>query len=364
MDPARALLAWYDRGHRDLPWRRSPNPWAIWVSEVMLQQTRVDTVGRYFERFLARFPDPRTLAEASTEELLAHWSGLGYYRRARSLQQAARSLAGAPVPANATELARLPGVGPYTAAAVASIAFGEPVPVLDGNVERVLARRLGCAERPARAAVRRRLLVAAAELLDAARPGDSNQALMELGATLCTPRAPRCPECPLAEGCAAHASGRPEAFPAPRARPAPRRVHQLAAVVGDAGRWLLVRRGESESVLPGMWELPTVEGRGARAAEGALARRFGGAWRLGTVVARLRHTITFRALELEARSAEWRAGGDGVREGIEARWCTAAEAGRLALTGATRKLLARLDAGSRAATAASAVAAAGGEPGP
>ena len=116
MEPARALLAWYDRGHRDLPWRRSRDPWAIWVSEVMLQQTRVETVGRYYERFLARFPDPRALAEASTEELLAHWSGLGYYRRARSLQQAARSLAGAPVPANATELARLPGVGPYTAA--------------------------------------------------------------------------------------------------------------------------------------------------------------------------------------------------------------------------------------------------------
>jgi A/G-specific adenine glycosylase len=319
----------------------------------MLQQTRVETVLGYYERFLERFPDPAALAGAATEEVLARWSGLGYYRRARQLQLAARALvaaeaAGEP-PRTASALAGLPGVGPYTAAAIASIAFDEPVAVLDGNVARVVARRLALAEPPGRAAARRRLLAAAAELLDPQRPGDSNQALMELGATLCTPRAPRCPDCPLAAGCAARAAGVPESFPVAGPRPASRRVRQCAAVVEGESGVLLVRRGETEPLLSGLWELPTVEARGPRAAERALGERFGGDWRLDGVVARLRHTVTFRALEIEARRADWRPGGV-AEAGAAAGWFPPADAAALALTGVTRKLLARI--GSSAGGAA------------
>lgn len=189
--PAR-LLAWYDRIRRDLPWRRTRDPWAIWVSEVMLQQTRVETAIPYFERFLIRFPDPAALAAAPIEEVLAQWSGLGYYRRARQLHGAAREVVErGGLPRSSAELERLPGIGPYTAAAIASIAFGEPVPVLDGNVVRVAARLSAEPEDPSRAAARGRLLAVAATLLEISRPGDSNQALMELGATVCLPKSPR-----------------------------------------------------------------------------------------------------------------------------------------------------------------------------
>ena len=350
LSPGARLLAWYDRARRDLPWRGRRDPWAVWVSETMLQQTRVETVRAYFEPFLARFPTPEALAAASVEEVLAAWSGLGYYGRARRLQEGARAVvaAGGGIPASAAELAALPGIGPYTAAAVASIAFDEAVPVLDGNAVRVLARRLAEGDDPGRAPVRRRLLAAAGELLDPARPGDSNQALMELGATLCSPRSPRCAECPLARGCAARAAGQPERYPRSRRRTATRRVRQVAALLEDAdGRLLLVRRGEHEGVLPGLWEAPTVTAAGRGAAEDALARRYGGRWKLGRPLARLRHGITFRAVELEARRAEWTPGE--VAEGVVAGRFAPGEAERLALTGATRKLLAlsELRAGRR-----------------
>lgn len=338
---AEALLAWYDAERRDLPWRRTRDPWAIWVSEVMLQQTRVETVVPYFERFLARFPDPGALAAAPVEAALALWSGLGYYRRCRQLHAAARAVAaaGGGIPRRAAELERLPGVGPYTAAAVASIAFGERAPVLDGNVARVVARLRAETDDPARAAARRRLLAGAEALLSAARPGDSNQALMELGATLCTPRAPACPRCPLVGGCRATAAGRPETYPRPRRRAAPVREQQVAAVVERAGRILLVRRGPDESQLAGLWELPTVAA--GDDPEGALAARYGGCWRLAGELARVRHGITVRALTVVARAADLTA-ADGVAERGETGFFGSAEAAGLGLTGATRKLLARL----------------------
>ena len=341
---AEPLLAWYDAARRDLPWRRTRDPWAIWVSEVMLQQTRVETVGPLFERFLARFPTPAALAAAPVETALALWSGLGYYRRCRQLHAAAGALVerGGELPRRAEELERLPGVGPYTAAAIASIAFGERVPVLDGNVVRVLARLLAVADDPARAATRRRLLAAAAARLAPERPGDSTQAPMELGATHCTPRAPDCSSCPLAAGCRAAAEGRPEAYPAPRRRPAPVRVEQLVAVVEREGRFLLVRRSTGEAVLAGLWEFPTVAA-GADAAT-ALAARYGGRWRLAGELARLRHGITFRALTVVARAARFEAGAT-LAEAAEAGWFDAGQAGALGLTGVARKLLARLSSG-------------------
>jgi A/G-specific adenine glycosylase len=208
-------------------------------------------------------------------------------------------------------------------------------------VVRVTARLTAEPEDPARAAVRGRLLAAASALIDAARPGDSNQALMELGATVCQPRAPRCGECPLSETCAALAAGRVEAFPPPRRRPASVAVRQVAAVVeGPGGTYLLVRRPAAEPVLPGLWELPTVEAEQPDAAERALGERFGGRWRLGESVIRLRHGITFRAIEIDARRARWQTGG--VAESGEAVWVDPARRDELALTGTARKLLARL----------------------
>ncbi len=339
------LLAWYDRERRDLPWRRRRDPWAIWVSEVMLQQTRVETATPYFERFLDRFPDPGALAAAPVERALELWSGLGYYRRCRQLHAAAGRVAaaGGVLPRRAAELAQLPGVGAYTAAAIASIAFGERVPAVDGNVVRVLARRAALAGAPERAATRRAIAAAAEALLDPQRPGDSNQALMELGATLCTPRAPRCAQCPLAEGCQAWQRGAPERYPARRTRTPGVALAQTAALVEAEGRWLFLRRAEGASLLAGLWELPTVAGSGATA-EAALARAHGGSWRLGEELARVRHAITFRRLEIVARRAEWSARGEaaGVAEGEEAAWLAPDEARERALTGVARKLLDRL----------------------
>jgi A/G-specific adenine glycosylase len=324
--PARELLAWFDRHRRDLPWRRTRDPYRVWLSEVMLQQTRVETVLPYYERFLARFPTVEDLAAAALDDVLACWSGLGYYRRGRQLHAAARRVAElGGFPTTAAGWRELPGVGAYTAAAVASIAFGEAVPVMDGNVERVVSRLLAAREDPHGVAARRRLLAAAGELLDPARPGDVNQALMELGATLCTPRRPRCLLCPLRPACLAAAGGDPERYPTARPRRERERLRLVTAVVEEARRCgadravLLVRRPEASSLLAGTWEVPWVEAAGRRSAAAGLAARYGGVWRLGPRLARVRHSITHRDLEVAVHRAEL-AGGGEVAEGIEAGW--------------------------------------------
>jgi len=207
---ARPLLAWYDRARRDLPWRRAPSPYKTLVSEFMLQQTVVATVVPYFERFVARFPDAAALAAATEDEVTAAWSGLGYYARARNLHRAARAVVerhGGALPRTEAELRELPGVGPYTAAAVASIAFGARTFALDGNGARVTARLWGVRDSIDRPATREALRARGLGEVPAARAGDFNQAVMELGATICTPRAPRCDVCPLARRCRAHATG-------------------------------------------------------------------------------------------------------------------------------------------------------------
>jgi A/G-specific adenine glycosylase len=333
-----ALLAWYDGERRDLPWRRSRDPYAVLVSEVMLQQTRAETVVPYYERFLARFPSVEALAEAQPDEVVALWSGLGYYRRARSLLSAARKVVRAGgFPRTASGLERLPGIGPYTAAAVASIAFGEPVAVVDGNVERVTARLLALAGAPRRQPARRRLAAAAQVLLSRERPGDSNQALMELGATVCTPRQPRCPVCPLRSSCRAAAAGRPERFPRrPRRLPLEPAVVTAALVERD-GSVLLVRRAESEGLLPGTWELPWAHGP-RRGAAARLARRYGGTWRLAEEAARLRHTVTRRRLEVAVHRATFEAAT--VAEGVPARWVRRDEVEALPISGLLLKALA------------------------
>jgi A/G-specific adenine glycosylase len=334
------LLAWFDRHKRDLPWRRTRDPYRVWLSEVMLQQTRVETVIPYYERFLARFPTVADLASAPIDEVLALWSGLGYYRRARHLHAAAVRMAAAGGPPCTVEgWQELPGVGAYTAAAVASIAGGAVTPVLDGNVERVMARWLGLAEDVKRAGARARLLAAAAGLLECSRPGDSNQALMEVGAVLCLPRRPKCLLCPLRGGCVTAAEGRPELYPPARLKRRSEIVRLLVAVVEHRGRVLLYRRPQESVLLAGTWELPWVELDGLAGSAGMrLAEKYGAAgeaaarheWRLGPEVARVRHGITYRDFEVSIRSAKL--GADVVAEsgaGCECGWFDARE--RMAL---------------------------------
>lgn len=352
---AERLLAWYEGARRELPWRASRDPYRVWLSEVMLQQTRVETVVPYYRRFLAAFPDVAALAAAPEDAVLAAWSGLGYYRRARQLHAAARAVAAAGgFPGDAAGWRALPGVGDYTAAAVASIAYGEPVPVLDGNVERVMARLLARDGDPRRAAQRRELRAAAAALLVAGRAGDSNQALMELGATVCRPRAPRCGACPLAADCRGRESGRPEDFPAPRARRAVERLRLVMAVAERDGRVLLFRRPEGSSLLGGTWELPWCEeppmaadGSEPSAASAELERRYGGRWRLGVRCGAVRHGITHRALEVAIHAAEV-AAADAVAAGPEARWVGEEGLGGLPLSSLVTKALARYREAARA----------------
>ncbi len=250
----RRLLAWYDSNRRDLPWRRSADPYRIWLSEIMLQQTRVAAVLEHYRTFLARFPTVRKLAAAPLESVLAAWSGLGYYRRARSLHRAAQQIVechGSRFPRTVQELRALPGVGRYTGAAVASIAFGVPVAVVDGNVERVISRLLAVSTLD--------YWALAESLLARRRPGDWNQAMMELGATICLPRQPQCGVCPLKRWCKSspRAGGRDQfarvGYPAPR-----RKFHKDEAylLARRPGSVYLVRRALRAKVMAGMWELP------------------------------------------------------------------------------------------------------------
>jgi len=347
------LLSWFDRHRRDLPWRRTSDPYRIWLSEVMLQQTRVETVLPFYNRFLERFPRVEDLAGAKIEEVLALWSGLGYYRRARQLHAAARQIAAAGgFPTTEEGLRGLPGVGAYTAAAVASIAFGVAAPVLDGNVERVLSRVLALGEDPRSGVARARLLAAAAELLDPRRPGDSNQALMELGATLCTPRRPRCLLCPLREDCRAAGEDDPERYPRPKSKRQSERLRLLTAVVANDGGVLLFRRPEDSSLLAGTWELPwvTMERDGVPAdqpPEALLGSRYGGRWSLGERAARVRHGITYRDLEVDVHRAELAWGGE-VREGMAAGWFDDAGRTALPLSSLVGKVMASLAAAAPA----------------
>jgi A/G-specific adenine glycosylase len=286
----------------------------------MLQQTRVETVVDYYDRFLTRFPDLHSLATADTEDVLRQWAGLGYYGRARNLQAAARQVVeelGGQLPDDVEGLRALKGVGRYTAGAVASIAFDRPAPVVDGNVARVLTRLLGIREDVRSAPVMTRLWEEAEALARGRSPGDLNQALMELGATVCTPRSPLCESCPIAARCRARESGDPEAIPLKRERPKPKRLAAAAAFLERRGKVLAVRR-PPRGLLGGLWELPGGELRAREDPEKGLARsmreRVGltltGAEKLGTV----RHVFTHRVLHLHvyrARAAAGRVRLDG-----------------------------------------------------
>jgi A/G-specific adenine glycosylase len=270
----RALLGWYRSERRDLPWRRTRDPYAIWVSETMLQQTRVEAVIPYYERFLARFPDVAALATADLDDVLSLWAGLGYYTRARNLKRAAEQVVtrfDGRVPDGVDMLRELPGVGRYTAGAIASIAFDHPAPIVDGNVARVLARLLGLREPIESGAVKARLWDEAERLADGPSPGDLNQALMELGARVCIPRAPRCDACPVSRFCDAYAAGDAESLPVRAPKRAPKQVHAVAALVLRRASALAVQRPE-KGLLGGLWELPGGEIATGERGPAALAR--------------------------------------------------------------------------------------------
>ncbi|MSP71007.1 MAG: A/G-specific adenine glycosylase [Myxococcales bacterium] len=257
----RALLQWFDLGHREMPWRETRDPWAIWVSEIMLQQTRVESVMPYFVRFMGRFPTPLALAESPIDEVLTFWAGLGYYSRARNLHRAAGlvvSRFGGLVPDDEGLLRELPGVGPYTCGAILSIAFEKAVPAIDGNVQRVLARLDARAGDIRRGAAKLALEAQARALVAGPLPGRFNQALMELGATVCKPRSPECPRCPLRADCLGYAAAEQHLYPSPLRR-APRPIsHYVAALLVDADH-VYVRRRPDTGLLAGLWELPMVE---------------------------------------------------------------------------------------------------------
>lgn len=330
------LLRWYDRVKRPLPWRRDKDPYRVWLSEVMLQQTRVATAIPYYERFLRAFPSVRALAGASDDEVRALWSGLGYYRRARMLHQAAQRVVDAgKFPRTAAQWRELPGVGSYTAAAVASICFGERVVALDGNLERVIARLEAFDGNPKSASGGRHLRAAGHHLLDAKRPGDSNQALMELGATICLPVQPRCEECPLASSCQARRSERVEHYPV-RSGSEIKTRHQLIAVcVRNGSRLLLFRRRHDSKLLPGTWETPWVLA-GEEDPESALGSRYGGTWVLGERIGSVRHSVTSRELSVDVHEGTLEA--SEVAESRPARWSDVADLEELPHSSLVRKI--------------------------
>ena len=278
------LIRWYERAKRDMPWRRTRDPYAIWISEIMLQQTRVAAVIPYYERFLARFPDAAALAAASEEDVLALWSGLGYYSRARNLQKSARQIqeVGA-FPSTHEAIGELAGVGAYTSAAIASISFGLPHAVVDGNVRRVFARLTNDADADTQAL--------ADGLLDRRDPARWNQAVMELGALVCIPKAPLCGECPLAKHCAARAAGTQSEVPSKKIKPATERLERKLLVIRRGGKILLVPSHR----VKGFWDLP-------EPVPGA---------KIGEVLGTFTHTITHRHYTFTVRLATGTIRGNG-----------------------------------------------------
>ena len=341
---AAELLRWYAEQKRELPWRGLADPYAIWVSEVMLQQTQAAVVGPYFDRFLRRFPTVQSLAQAAMADVLGLWSGLGYYARARTLHRAAQVIAETGFPSSHEGLRTLPGFGPYTAAAVGAIAFGFPEPAIDGNAVRVYARLCGLkaprlTAEPLLREVARPLMTTAA-----GTPGDLNQAIMDLGQRVCTVRSPHCLLCPWRERCRALAEGTVAEIPV-RTKAKPRKqLRVLAAVARKGGALLLARRRES-GLFGGLWELPSVDSHAPAELAAALKRELGLTATIGAPLGTTERVLTHRELTLTGHAAKLRGRlvprADGVY--LEARWVEASELRQLGLSTATRQLLAVLE---------------------
>ena len=339
------LLEWYGKQRRSLPWRATRDPYCIWVSEVMLQQTQVATVIGFYERWLRRFPDVAALAGADTEDVLRAWEGLGYYSRARNLQRAARDVVarhGGRLPASVAALLSLPGIGRYSAGAIASIAFGADEPAIDGNIVRVLTRLFALGGDPKRAPLAARLWELARALLPKGRAGDFNQALMELGATICTPKSPRCVSCPVQRHCAALRADRVLDYPASAPRPAPTLERRAVAWIRKGARVLAVRAPASAARWAGMWQFPDVELGGTLAPREALAASLeqstGLAVQVGERLLGMRHQVTRFRIELEIFGCTASAGRARALTYDEVRWTPVDELATLPMPAAHRKI--------------------------
>lgn len=348
------LLNWFDRHAADLPWRRSVNPYHIWLSEIMLQQTQVNTVIPYYERFLERFPTVRDLAEAEQDDLMKQWEGLGYYRRARNLQAAAQQVVNEydnVIPITAEELQKLKGIGRYTAGAIASIAFGEHVPVLDGNVIRVFSRLFNIEDDVRQAATKTQLWKIAGHLMDevpAGKAGDYNQALMELGRTICRPRNPLCQVCPVTDYCVARAHGVETERPV-KSRKAPTPHYDVTCgLIRDQQGELLIARRPDDALLGGLWEFPGGKQEAGESLEDCLAREL--AEELGIQVyvndlfTQVQHAYTHFRITLYAFNCEFKPAG-GPPECYACtdwRWVSEDELDTFAFSKADRKVIAEL----------------------
>lgn len=345
------LLAWYADHRRDLPWRETRDPYHIWVAEVMLQQTQVATVIPYYRRFLARFATVQALAAASLDDVLKLWEGLGYYGRARHLHAAAgmvMSEFNGRVPDTMEAMLSLPGIGRYTAGAVLSIAGGQDVPALDGNVRRVLCRVFAVEEDVTRGAGRRRLWHLAKSLLPRGRAGDFNQALMDLGATICTPRGPVCDECPLVTDCQAHRLGREEQFPLRRPTRRPPHFEVTAGVIwNDDGRFLIAQR-PLKGLLGGLWEFPGGKREPGETLEGCLRRELTEelaiAVAVGAPLTVVQHAYTHFRITLHTFHCRLVEGQPRALGCTDWRWITLDDVNRYAFSAADHKIITALRA--------------------
>lgn len=348
----RPLLDWFIKNARDLPWRRTIDPYSIWISEIMLQQTQVKTVIPYWNRWIQRFPTVEALAQANTDRVLKLWEGLGYYTRARNLHRAARIVAtehGGVFPSDFSKIIALPGIGRYTAGAICSIAFNQPTPVLDGNVIRVLTRLFAIAENPRNAQTNRRLWDLAETLVKSAvRFTDKdiirlvrscstfNQALMELGATVCTPRQPACLLCPVRKHCQAHQMNRVDELPNLSSRAASTTRHFVAFVIAAEGHFL-VRQRAPDVVNANLWEFPNVETNGnAVEIEGQAQACLGFSPGFLDAFCSLKHTITRYRINLEVFFGEI---PETLPQSKEFRWCKLKAMDQLAFASAHRKIV-------------------------
>jgi len=343
------LLAWFDRHRRDLPWRATRDPYAIWVSEVMLQQTTVAAVIPYFARFLAAFPTVHALAAADEQQVLKLWEGLGYYRRARHLHAAARRLVsehGGTLPDDPTVWADLPGVGRYILGAVLSQAFDRRLPIVEANSLRVLTRLFAYRDDPRSGAGQKWAWAAAESLLPKKRPGDFNQSLMELGALVCSPVSPACERCPVAKQCRAHRDGLQESIPLRKTPPPVKQVREAAIAVRRRGQLLLGRRPPDAARWQNLWEVPhgelAAEEMEAQAAKRVAKELTGLEVKVGKAVAAIRHTVTRHAIALTCFEASVDAGRLRSSFYSELRWVSQANWVKYPMSSPQRKILAAI----------------------
>lgn len=345
----KALIDWYLVNQRDLPWRKASNPYPIWVSEVMLQQTQVSTVLPYYREFLKRFPSLKRLARANLQEILKAWEGLGYYARARNLHKAAGVVINRHkgiIPQSWQDFRKLPGVGDYIAAAVLSIAFNKSYPVVDGNVKRVLSRLLVVQEPVNQSRSKKIFQQAAAELLDAQMPGSFNQAIMELGAMVCKPRNPLCQACPVQTWCLAYQTGRTSEFPRKLKKAAVPQYQITVGVVFKNGRVLITRR-KPEGLLGGLWEFPGGKIKKAEKAEAACIREIKEevnlAVKIDSHLCRVRHAYTHFKIQMEVFCCSYVAGRIRLNGPVDHRWIRLDQLAEFPLPKANHKFLSQLN---------------------